>query len=59
MQYKTGDGVVKCGENVPMTVESVKDDLVTCIWFEKDADGDYTGDLQRIVLPVYVLEKVK
>lgn len=59
MTYKTGDVVVKRGEDVPMTVESVKGDWVTCVWFPKDAEGNYTGGLQTTVQPVYALEKVR
>ena len=59
MQYKTGDVVVKCGENVPMTVDSVDGEKVTCVWFPKDESGEYHGGLQRDVISAFSLEMVK
>ena len=59
MTYKTGDVVKKKTEDVPMTVESVEGDWVTCVWFPKDEAGEYVGDLQTAVYHEYVLEKVR
>ena len=59
MDYKTGDVVVQRGETVPMTVESVTGDWVTCIWFPKDAEGNYVGGLDTGTFLPSDLEKIK
>ncbi len=59
MQYKTGDVVKKKDESTLMTVESVKGDWVTCVWFPKDEHGEYTSGLQTAVIPGYTLEFVR
>ena len=51
LTYETGDIVVEHGDNMPMAVESVKGGMVTCKWFQKDAEGKYIMRLTGTFLP--------